>query len=316
MKSILIALLFLFVPKLCISQGITANDDAVYLDSLYNMGNEKNYKYIRVVKDYNNPNKESYEVKDYYKSGKTAMLGTTSKREKIIKTGTFVYYYENGNKKSITNYKLDKKDGEYFEFYENGNKKEAGENILDDKNNKSEHKINQFWDLNGVQKVSDGNGFFEEQGENESEKGEIKNGFKDGIWEGSFNKLKFSYKETYKDGKLISGVSTNADGLTNTYSEIEKKPEPKYGMDDFYKFIGKNYRTPNQQGLKGKVYITFVVDKDGKIVEPKILRDIGYGTGQEAIRVVMAYDGFIPGEQRGRKVRCTYSLPISIQSRF
>ncbi len=316
MKPILFALLLLFVPKLCISQGITANDDAVYLDSLFNIGNEKNYKYIRIVKDYKIQNQESYKVKDFYKSGKIAMSGTTSKRDKIIKTGTFVYYYENGNKKSITNYKLDKKDGEYFEFYENGNKKEAGENILDDKKNKSEHKINQFWDINGVQKVSDGNGFYEDQGENESEKGEIKNGFKEGIWEGSFNKLKFSYKETYKDGKLISGISTNTDGITNTYYELEKKPEPKYGMDDFYKFIGKNYRTPNQQGLKGKVYITFVVDKDGKIVEPKILRDIGYGTGQEAIRVIMAYDGFIPGEQRGRKVRCTYSLPISIQSRY
>lgn len=314
MKSILFSILFLLIPKLCISQVITTNDDAVYLDSLFNMGTEKNYKYIRVVKDYKNPNQETYVVKDFYKSGKIAMLGTTLKRDKIIKTGTFVYYHENGNKKSITNYKLDKKYGEYFEFYENGNKKEVGENILDDKKNKSDYKIKQFWDINGVQKVTDGNGFFEDQKENEFEKGEIKNGFKHGIWEGSFKKSKFSYKEVYEEGKFISGVSTNSDGETNTYSEIEKKPEPKYGMDDFYKFIGKNYRTPNQQGLKGKVYITFVVDKDGKIVEPKILRDLGYGTGQEAIRVVTSYDGFTPGEQRGRKVRCTYSLPISIYS--
>lgn len=97
---------------------------------------------------------------------------------------------------------------------------------------------------------------------------------------------------------------------------METKPVPKKGMDDFYKFIGKNYRTPNKQGLKGKVYITFVIEKNGKIVEPRVLRDLGYGTGDEAIRVVMAYDGFIPGEQRGQKVRCTFSLPISIQSGY
>ena len=84
---------------------------------------------------------------------------------------------------------------------------------------------------------------------------------------------------------------------------------------DFYNYIAKNYRTPDVQGLKGKVYITFVVDKEGEIVEPRVLRDLGYGTGKEAIRVVTAYEGFIPGEQRGRKVRCTYSLPIAIQAR-
>jgi hypothetical protein len=95
---------------------------------------------------------------------------------------------------------------------------------------------------------------------------------------------------------------------------METKPVPKKGMDDFYKFIWKNYNIPKIQGLKGKIYITFVVEKDGKIVEPRVLRDLGFGTGAEAVRVVTAYNGFIPGEQRGQKVRCTFSIPITINT--
>lgn len=315
MKSILFSILFLLVPKLAISQyNFTANDDAVYLDSLFNIGTEKNHKYIRVVKDYKNANQKSYKVEDYYKSGKIAMYGATTKRDKIIKTGTFVYYYENGNKKSIANYKLDKEYGEYFEFYENGNKKEEGENILEDKKNKSEHKINQFWDINGVQKVTYGNGDYEENNEILFAFGKVKNGFKEGSWEGHHKKMGYTFSENYENQKLVSGVSIDKEKVTHNYTNVVVRPEPKKGMDDFYNFIGKNYKTPNQQELKGKIYITFVVDEEGKIVEPKVLRDIGYGTGLEAIRVVMAYNGFVAGEERGIKVRSTFSIPISIQT--
>ena len=316
MKTIFLFLFFLLIPKMGISQEITEKDDAVYLDSLYNMGSEKNYKYIRVVKDYKNPNKESYEVKDFYKSGKIAMTGATTTGIGMTKTGMFVYFYENGNRKSIANYVKNKMYGNYYELYEEGTKKLDGEYIEGREKNTTELKINQFWNSKNIQTVIDGNGDYEENNDFLLASGKIKNGFKEGIWEGSFKKPKYSFEEEYKEGKFISGLGTDTDGETHSYTELEKKPEPKNGIMDFYKFIGKNYKTPNVQGLKGKVYLTFVVDKEGKIVEPRVLRDVGYGTGIEAIRVVTSYNGFTPGEQRGRKVRCTYSLPISIQSAY
>jgi protein TonB len=85
-------------------------------------------------------------------------------------------------------------------------------------------------------------------------------------------------------------------------------------MDKFYSFIAKNYQTPEEEGLKGKVYVTFVVEKDGSLTDIKVLRDIGYGTGKEAVRVLNKSPRWSPGEQNGKKVRCTFSLPISIQS--
>ena len=95
---------------------------------------------------------------------------------------------------------------------------------------------------------------------------------------------------------------------------IEVKPDFPGGLDKFYKFIGKNFQVPEEDGLKGKVFVTFVVEKDGSLTDIKVLRDIGYGTGKEAIRVLKSCPRWNPGEQNGKKVRVLYSLPISIQS--
>ncbi|MET0759438.1 MAG: energy transducer TonB [Flavobacterium sp.] len=95
---------------------------------------------------------------------------------------------------------------------------------------------------------------------------------------------------------------------------IEVKPLFPGGMDKFYKYVGNNYRAPEEEGLKGKVYVTFVVEKDGSLTDIKVLRDIGFGTGKEAIRVLKSSPKWVPGEQNGKKVRVLYSLPITIQS--
>ncbi len=95
---------------------------------------------------------------------------------------------------------------------------------------------------------------------------------------------------------------------------IEVKPDFPGGMEKFYKFVGNNYQTPEEDGLKGKVYVTFVVEKDGSLTDIKVIRDIGYGTGKEAIRVLNKCPKWTPGEQNGKKVRVLYSLPITIQS--
>ena len=104
------------------------------------------------------------------------------------------------------------------------------------------------------------------------------------------------------------------DNTVYNVAGIEVKPDFPGGIQKFYDFIGKNYQTPEEEGLKGKVYVTFVVEKDGSLTDIKVQRDIGYGTGKEAIRVLNKSPRWSPGEQNGKKVRCTFSLPISIQS--
>jgi len=67
------------------------------------------------------------------------------------------------------------------------------------------------------------------------------------------------------------------------------------------------------EGIEGIVYISFVVSKDGKIVQPKILKDIGGGCGTEAIRMVQLMPNWIPGELKETKVSVQLQLPIQFQ---
>ena len=103
---------------------------------------------------------------------------------------------------------------------------------------------------------------------------------------------------------------------TKIYSTagIEQKPEFPGGMANFYKFVGNNFKAPEEEGLKGKVLVTFVVEKDGSLTDIKVIRDIGFGTAAEAIRVLRKSPKWSPGEQNGKKVRVQFSLPITIQS--
>ena len=95
------------------------------------------------------------------------------------------------------------------------------------------------------------------------------------------------------------------------YNAVEVKPDFPGGLQKFYDFVGKNYRAP-EEDIKGKVYVQFVVEKDGSLTDIKVMRDIGYGTGAEAIRVLKKSPKWKPGIQNGRAVRVLYSLPISI----
>ncbi|OAB25073.1 outer membrane transport energization protein TonB [Flavobacterium fryxellicola] len=111
-----------------------------------------------------------------------------------------------------------------------------------------------------------------------------------------------------------AAVVEEVDNQIYNTAGIEVKPDFPGGINKFYKFVGDNYQTPEEEGLKGKVYVTFVVEKDGSLTDIKVIRDIGYGTGKEAIRVLKKCPKWTPGEQNGKKVRVLYSLPITIQS--
>jgi len=89
-------------------------------------------------------------------------------------------------------------------------------------------------------------------------------------------------------------------------------------MEAFYKFVGENYtmpKTPNDVKLAGKVYVTYIIETNGEISNIKVLRDIGYGTGEEAIRVLKLSPKWKPGTINDEAVRTQFSLPISIQSK-
>lgn len=93
---------------------------------------------------------------------------------------------------------------------------------------------------------------------------------------------------------------------------LDEKPEYPGKLEGFYSYIGHNFKMPSVKGLSGKIYVTFVVEKDGSLNEITVIRELGYGTGAEAVRILKACPKWKPGKLNGQPVRVRYSLPIEI----
>ena len=99
---------------------------------------------------------------------------------------------------------------------------------------------------------------------------------------------------------------------------VEENPEFPGGELALYKYLNDNLKYPTvarENGITGKVYIKFVVEKDGSISRAMIRKDIGGGCGAEALRVVNAMPRWKPGKQRGKAVRSVVTLPVSFELR-
>lgn len=94
---------------------------------------------------------------------------------------------------------------------------------------------------------------------------------------------------------------------------VEEMPSFPGGEGEMYKYIGNNIDYPRmakESGISGRVFVTFVVEKDGRVTDVQILRGIGGGCDEEAIRVIQSMPTWKPGKQRGKPVRVQYRMPI------
>jgi len=97
---------------------------------------------------------------------------------------------------------------------------------------------------------------------------------------------------------------------------IEKMPTFPGGEEALMDFIGTNIRYPKyaqDHGISGRVFIKFVVMPDGSVSNVEVLKGIGGGCDEEAVRVVKMMPKWIPGEKDGKKVRVSYTLPINFR---
>lgn len=97
---------------------------------------------------------------------------------------------------------------------------------------------------------------------------------------------------------------------------VEEDPEFPGGLEALGKYLSENIKYPalaKENNITGRVFVSFVVEKDGHVGNIKILRDIGGGCGAEAVRVVKAMPKWKPGKQRGKPVRSQFNLPVSFE---
>ena len=95
------------------------------------------------------------------------------------------------------------------------------------------------------------------------------------------------------------------------FSEV--MPQPVGGMESWNAYLSKNMKYPTQarrMGVEGTVYVSFVVNKYGKIEDVEVIRGIGAGCDEEAIRVIQEAENWIPGRNGGLPVKVKMRVPI------
>lgn len=97
---------------------------------------------------------------------------------------------------------------------------------------------------------------------------------------------------------------------------VEESARPANGMGGFYQYVYKSLRYPKEARrvrVEGKVFVQFVVERSGELSEVEVIKGIGYGCDEEAIRIVQGSPPWIPGYQRGKPVRQRYVVPINFR---
>lgn len=104
------------------------------------------------------------------------------------------------------------------------------------------------------------------------------------------------------------------DTISAPYSVVEQMPEFPGGQSALYKYLQTSIKYPRiatENGIQGKVFVNFVVDRNGGISNVKVVRGVDTSLDQEAVRVVKLMPKWIPGKQNGEAVRVSFTLPIN-----
>lgn len=97
------------------------------------------------------------------------------------------------------------------------------------------------------------------------------------------------------------------------FQVVEQMPEFPGGMQALMAYLSKNIKYPSvaqDNGIQGRVLVSFVVNKDGSIVDPEVIKSVDAALDKEAMRVIKAMPKWNPGKQRGKPVRVKYTVPV------
>ena len=100
------------------------------------------------------------------------------------------------------------------------------------------------------------------------------------------------------------------------FQVVEEMPEFPGGMAECMKFLSKNIKYPTisqENGVQGRVIVQFVVNRDGSIVDPVVVRGVDPYLDKEALRVIASMPKWKPGKQRGKEVRVKYTVPVTFR---
>jgi antitoxin component YwqK of YwqJK toxin-antitoxin module len=136
-------------------------------------------------------------------------------------------------------------------------------------------------------------------------------GKQEGIQTRYFENGQIKRTENFKNGEFIDGTCFDENGTEISFFSYYVKPEFPGGINEFYKYVGKNFKSPNS--AKGQIKVGFVVEKDGSLTDFIIIEGLNYDMNVEALRVLFNSPLWIPGKVDGRDTRVKFSIPITVR---
>lgn len=305
-KYILFISMFLFT-------GTSFCQNIIYFDENWEVVKDKEnanfYRKIFYLKS-----DSLYKIEDYYISDSIQMKGLFHDPQAEFKEGLVRWYYENGNVKTEAFYVFDEIKGLRRTYYSNGQIEELRNYLLE--YDSIDYEIKELFDKEGDTLVYNGTGQYIKYYDNNNIKikGQLENGLKIGKWESWRKNGQLHYREYYNsNGQLSHGKSYDLQSNEYSYEELKVKVNYKGGDKKLYKKIYRNINYPREAynaGIEGKIHVNLVINKNGRISESFILKRIGGGCDEEALRVIKKCKKWNPGLQRGQKIKTIVTLPI------
>lgn len=113
-----------------------------------------------------------------------------------------------------------------------------------------------------------------------------------------------------------SGPSTHISESVKVYDVVEEMPQFPGGPQALFEYLSKNIKYPvvaEENGVQGRVIVTFIVELDGSVTNPKVVKSVDPSLDKEALRVVKSMPYWIPGRQNGSPVRVKYTVPVTFR---
>jgi TonB family protein len=290
--------------------------DTVYLDKHYHRARnsgEARY-YLLELKDARLPHGI---IRYYYLDGGLAAEITYKKG---VQEGETTYFYPNGNIRGTGSYRQDQQVGQWQWWYANGKLKLVQQYPEEVKPYQPDpaprYQTESFRDSTGTLVFSDGTGAYVSYHDNGrlEEKGQFVDGYRHGPWTGYHEDGQLYYEEEWKAGELVAGKSYSEDGTQSyTYRQAAEMPAHRGGLPGLARYLSRTLRYPataRKARIQGEVVIGFTVDEQGAVVDAKVLKSLGGGCDEEALRVMRGMEKWEPGRVKGRPVMVAYILPL------
>jgi TonB family protein len=288
MKCLLLQNVFLAVVCSVPVVAQNKNDIVAYFDAAWRETKHKpSAAYYRKIEG----GPGHYLVKDYYASNDSLQMKGwfSSIKPVLVQDGEAIWYRKDGSVERMGSYKANKPVGLHKSFYENGSPQE--EMIY--RGEEDPLRV-QYWDKDGKPFLTNGTGLVIER----------------------IERLELDSYTEVVDSVAICSYTVHPASLDTVFTMTQEPPTYRGGLKTFYGNVQSLMVYPREArraGIDGKVFVEFIVDKNGRMTDARVVKGIGGGCDEVALAACSNQHDWIPATHKGKPVKTRMVLPITFR---